>query len=389
MTVRVYLDHNATSPLRPEALRAVQEALARVGNPSSVHAEGRAARACLGRARKDVAALVGAEPDAVTFTSGGTEANNMALRPGALVGPGAHEPSRLFAGATEHASVGEGHGFPAEAVTLLPVGRDGLLDLGALACALDGPGGPALVSVQVANSETGVVQPVREIAALVHAKGGVLHADAVQAAGRIPLDLTDLGLDALTISGHKLGGPMGSGALIVAPGRAGERLRLLGGGAQEDRRRAGTENVAAIAGFGVAAACAARDLPVEAARLATLRDLAERAVRGAAPDACIFGEAATRLPNTLAFSVPGLSAETALMSLDLDGVAVSSGSACSSGKVGRSHVLAAMGIADEAARGAVRVSFGWNSSAADVSTFARAFEKLAERLYERERARAA
>ncbi|NNM73338.1 cysteine desulfurase family protein [Enterovirga aerilata] len=385
---RIYLDHNATSPIRPEVLSAVGEALACGGNPSSVHAEGRAARALVEHARAQVAALVGARPEDVVFTSGGTEANNMALRPGALRNAAGQPAERFACGAAEHPSVLQGHGFGQ--IEAIPVDRTGRVDLAALEAMLDGAvGQPALFSLQVANSETGVIQPVAEAAALVRARGGIAHADAVQAAGRMPLDMATFGLDALTLSGHKLGAPAGIGALVFRPGRAGPNLPLVRGGGQESRARAGTENLAGIVGFGVAAEMAARDLAAEGARQRRLRDCAEQEVRRLAPDAVVFGEGADRLPNTLAFAVPGLSAETALMALDLAGIAVSSGSACSSGKVGRSHVLAAMGVPDALARGAIRVSFGWNSREDDVLGFARAFETLLRRLYEPGRARAA
>lgn len=385
---RAYLDHNATAPIRPEVLRVVADAMARPANPSSVHAEGRAARVLVERARMQVAALVAAAPEDVIFTGGGSEANATALRPSALASRTGDLAAALICGATEHASVLSGHGFGPGAM-LAPVMPDGLVDLIELDRMLRASPPATLVSIGIANNETGVVQPVSEIARLVHARGGLLHVDAVQAAGRLPLALEALGCDALTLSAHKLGGPSGVGALVLAPGRAGPDIAMIRGGAQEARRRAGTENVAGIAGFGLAAEMAARALQVEAHRLCALRDRAEAEVRRIAPDVAIFGEAAPRLPNTLAFAVPGLPAETALAALDLDGVAVSSGSACQSGKVGRSHVLAAMGVPPDLASGAIRVSFGWSSGDEDVIRFATALENLVQRLYERLRARAA
>lgn len=385
---RAYLDHNATSPIRPEALAAAAEAMRSCGNPSSVHAEGRTARSRVERARAQVAGLVGARPEDVTFTSSGTEANNTALRPGALTREG-RSAARLVVSDGEHASVLEGHGYDPGSVARLAIGPDGRVRPGDVERCLEATGPDVLVSLQVANSETGVLQPVAAIAALVRERGGLVHADAVQAAGRVPLGIQALGVDALTLSAHKLGAPMGIGAVVLAPGRDGPQISLLRGGGQEGRRRAGTENVPAIVGFGVAAELASRDLATEAVRLRELRDHAEREIRRIAPGAVIFGESVERLPNTVSFAVPGLAAETALISLDLDGVALSSGSACSSGKVARSHVLAAMGVPDELARGALRLSFGWNSCPADVAAFARAFEKLVGRLYERDRARAA
>ena len=377
---RTYLDHNATSPVRPE-VRAGMSAAWDLGNPSSVHREGRQARAAIEAARRQVAALLGCGPDAVTFTSGGTEANATALRPGGLLTPAGRPVRRLVVGATEHASVLHGHGFPAETVAICPVDHSGVLDLVALGSLLKASPEATLVTVQAANSETGVLQPIADIASRTAAADAAFHTDAVQAAGR--LDLASLsGLaDAVTLSAHKLGGPTGAGALAIRPDRRGPAVSWLSG-SQESGRRGGTENVAGIVGFGVAAACAARDLAAEGPRLAVLRDRTEHLLRELAPDATIFGEGADRLPNTLAFAVPGLSAETALMGLDLDGVAVSSGSACSSGKVGRSHVLAAMGVPAGLAGGAIRVSFGWNSAEADVERFASGFATLLHRLYE-------
>lgn len=384
---RSYLDHNATSPLRPEVLAATVEALRSVGNPSSVHREGRAARALVEAAREKLAALVDADPDDVVFTSGGTEANATALRPGALLTPDGRPVLRLITSAVEHASVLHGHAFPADATVVLPVDRDGRLDPEDLQRALAGSNEPTLVSVQHANSETGVVQPVAELARTAHRARAAFHTDAVQTAGRIPVSARALGT--ATLSGHKLGGPPGIGALVVPAAGRGPNIQLIGGGGQERRTRAGTENVAGIVGFGVAAELAATGRDAEAARLRGLRDRAVAELRRLAPAATVFGEGAERLPNTLAFAVSGVTADTALIALDLDGVAASSGSACSSGRVARSHVLAAMGVPDELAPGALRLSFGWNSSQEDVTAFADAFERLTRRLYEQGRARAA
>lgn len=384
---RLYLDHNATSPLRPEVAEACAAA-AGAGNPSSVHAEGRRGRALVEAARREVAALVGARAEDVVFTSGGTEANNAALRPGALRTEAGAPVDRLLVSPTEHPSVLSGHGFPPEAVEVLAVDGAGLLDLEDLARRLH-VGPPALVSVQVANSETGALQPLAAIAEQVRAAGAVLHADAVQAAGRVPLGMEALGVDALSLSAHKLGGPMGIGALVLRPVRSGAAPSFIRGGGQERGRRGGTENVAGCVGFGVAARLAAAELGAAASRLGALRDAAEAGLRRLAPDLTVFGAAAPRLPNTLLFGVPGVAAETVLIGLDLAGVAASSGSACSSGKVGRSHVLAAMGVRDEIARGALRLSFGWSSGEEDVGRFLAAYENVLQRLYERERARAA
>jgi cysteine desulfurase len=364
--MRIYLDYNATAPLRREAREAMLAALGEVGNPSSIHAEGRAARAIVEQARRDVAALVGGSAKDVVFTAGGTEAANLALAPGFL------GLKRLIVCATEHVCVLGGHRFSADAVGLAPVGADGRIDLERLETLLQGP--PALVALQAANNETGVLQPVFEAAELTHARGGVLICDAAQAAGRRPLAEAARGADVVLLSAHKFGGPKGAGALAgLRPGLSFEAPLLRGGG-QERGRRAGTENVAALAGFG-AAARAASGLEVEAARLAILRDEITARVRALSPQATVFAEAAPRLPNTLAFGIPGVTAATLLMRLDLEGVAVSSGSACSSGKVGPSHVLAAMGVPGTLAASAIRVSLGWASSGADVEAFAEALGK--------------
>ncbi|WP_237476941.1 cysteine desulfurase family protein [Lichenibacterium dinghuense] len=356
---RVYLDHNATAPLRPEARAAALAVLEAAANPSSVHAEGRRARATLDGARAAVAALVGAEPEGVVFTSGATEAANLALSPDAAC-DGRPGFDRLLVSATEHAAVLRGHRFPAEAVTVLPVDGDGLLDLSMLGEALDAvraAGGRAMVAVQAANNETGVLQPVRAIAGFVGDRGGALVCDAVQAAGRI--DCGALGADLVVLSAHKLGGLAGAGALVAASGRVAPGPAVLRGGGQERGLRSGTENVPAIAGFGAAAAAGL--VP----GLAALRDRFEAALLDAAPDAVIFGREARRLPNTCAFAVPGVAAERLLMAFDLGGVAVSSGSACASGMVGRSHVLEAMKVKASFTSGAIRVSLGWSSVAAD------------------------
>lgn len=388
---RAYLDHNATSPVRPEVAAAVARALALPGNPSSVHAEGRAARAALEAARAQVGRLVGAPASRVVFTSGGTEAANAALS-GALRRAGSPAPTRLLVGATEHPCVAVGHRFAEGAVEVLPVTAAGVIDLGALASRLDALRDEAvLVSVHVANNETGVVQPLAEIVALARRHGAALvHSDAVQAVGKIALDFIALGLDALTLSGHKFAAPKGVGALVLGAGVSLEAAFVRGGG-QEARLRCGTEALPALVGMGVAAETAHAVLAEEGARLAGLRDALEAGVLARAPDAAVFGADAPRLPNTLSFAVPGLDAPTALIALDLAGVAVSSGSACASGKVARSPVLAAMGVSPALATGALRVSFGWNSGIEDASRFLDAFERVIHTLYKRrgEAARAA
>jgi cysteine desulfurase len=384
---RSYLDHNATAPIRPEVAEAMARASSLLGNASSVHAEGRAARGAVERAREQVAALVGAAAKNVIFTSGGTEAANTVLTPSLRRVGDKGAASVLLVNATEHACVLEGHRFPQEAVERIPVDGQGVANLGWLDERLRrAAGGRVLVSIQAANNETGVVQPVAEAAALVHERGGLLHSDAVQAAGKIACDINVLGADVLTLSAHKLGGPKGVGAIVLASDEIEIGDRLVRGGGQERGYRAGTENVAGIVGFGVAAALAALAADVRgdyAAITRRLREITEAQLRSVAPNVVVFGAEAERLPNTLAFAIPGIRAETALIRLDLEGVAVSSGSACSSGKVKRSHVLAAMGVEPALADGAIRVSFGWNSTDADVDRFIAACEKLVGTLYER------
>ena len=374
---RIYLDHNATSPLRPQAREAMLRALEGGGNASSVHAEGRAARAFVEAARDAVAALAGAPAREVTFTSGGSEAAATALTPFVSRDGDRRPLDRLLVGATEHACILAGGRFGREWTEVIPVDGEGLIDLAWLESrlhALARAGERAMVAVQAANNETGVIQPVGVIGAMVEAARGITVCDAVQAMGRLERDAVR-GADILILSGHKIGGPQGVGALAVTSSAVRIEDPLLRGGGQERGARAGTENVAAIAGFGAAAEAVLAEGQAERGRMAALRDAAELRMRAAAPDTVIFGASAPRLPNTSLVSVPGLSAETALMAFDLDGIALSSGSACSSGKVRRSHVLDAMGVDHAVAGGAIRLSFGWSSSEAEVIRFAEAFEK--------------
>jgi cysteine desulfurase len=376
MVDRTYFDWNSTAPLREEARAAMATALGLTGNASSVHAEGRAARQIVETAREKVAALVGAEPKNVIFTSGATEANMLALTPALDIGGVKSQRDRLFISAIEHPSVRSGGRFAADAVGELPVTDAGIVDVVALKNAVSRAGQP-LVSVLLANNETGVIQPVREIAAIVHAANGVLHVDAVQGPGRIDCDIEDLDADFMSLSAHKLGGPQGAGALI----RRGDihiSEPLIKGGGQERGLRAGTENVAAIAGFGAAAAVAANQADAE--RMARLRDRIEAEIKASRPDTVIFGANAPRLPNTTLFSVPGMKAETAIIAFDLNGIAVSSGSACSSGKVQASHVLAAMGVEPALAQGALRISLGWSTSERDVEKLLAALTKVSSSL---------
>ena len=368
MTERIYLDWNATAPLRSEARAAALAALEANGNPSSVHGEGRAARRLVEQAREQVAALVGAEPRNVVFTSGGTEANMLALVPMAA-------RERLLTSAIEHPSVLAGGRFPAGNVERLPVTGDGQIDLAALERRMAALGGRALVSIMAANNETGVVQPVSQAACLVHSAGGLLHVDAVQAAGRIACDISAMGADLLTLSAHKIGGPKGVGALIGRTGLDAFKPLITGGG-QERGARAGTENVAGIAGFGAAAAGARASLAADAARMAALRERLETGLKAATPEVLVFGVEAERLPNTTLFAGPGMKAETAVIAFDLEGVAVSAGAACSSGKIQPSHVLAAMGVPPQLARAAVRVSLGPTTMESDVDRFIAAWIKV-------------
>jgi cysteine desulfurase len=343
------------------------------GNPSSVHAEGRAARKLVEDVRATIAYAIGVQPRNVVFTSGGTEANALALRSGLKRGA-SPAVERLVVSAIEHASVLAGGQFPAEAIDTVGVSRAGLLDLERLRAELEGKP-PALVSVMLANNETGAVQPVAAAADIIHAAGGLLHVDAIQAFGKIPFDIKTLNADLVTLSAHKIGGPKGAGALVLAEGLSGLEPLLRGGG-QELSRRAGTENVTGIAGFGAAAKAALEALEGDAVRLNGLRSRLESGLRET-PGAIVFSDGGPRLPNTTLFTVPGLRAETAVIGFDLAGIAVSSGSACSSGKVQPSHVLEAMGFPPGIAKGAVRLSLGWSTSVADVDLALKAWRKLA------------
>jgi cysteine desulfurase len=376
MDERSYFDWNATTPLRPEAIAAFADALTIMGNPSSVHAEGRAARRLVERAREQVAHLVGAKPADVTFTSSGTEANMLALTPAIETAKEKRPRDKLLMSAIEHSSVRAGGRFPRAAIDDIPVDSDGRIDLAAFADTVSKAARP-LVSLMLANNETGVVQPVAEAAAIVQAAGGLLHVDAVQAAGRIACDIHALGADLLTLSAHKIGGPKGVGALVRGRDDVHFAEPLIRGGGQERGARAGTENVAGIAAFGAAAEAAQRQLAAEGAQMRALRDHLEAGLSAISPQVVIFGNTVERLSNTTLFAFDGAKAETAVIAFDLDGVAVSSGAACSSGKVQPSHVLAAMGVSPSLLRGAVRVSLGWTTTKADVERFLSAWRKLA------------
>ncbi len=375
---RAYLDHNASAPLRSAARDAMLAALEVDANPSSVHAQGRAARRLVEAARRDVAALVGGDPANVVFTSGATEAASWLLTDEWQMGRTPLTMSRLLVCAADHPATLNGGRFPRDRIGVVGVDGDGLVDLDALSRELAERGadeGPALVALHLANNETGVVQPVGRIAEIVGAAGGVLVLDAVQAAGRLSLDMSAGLADFLVLSSHKLGGPKGAGA-VVSAGSILMPAPMIRGGGQEHGHRAGTENVAAIAGFGAAARAGRESLP-DMARVGALRDRIEATILDLVPDATIFGRKAPRLPNTTFFAIPGIKAETAQIAFDLEGVALSAGSACSSGKVGPSHVLKAMGHG--AYGGALRVSIGHATTEADLAAFAAALGKLVAR----------
>ena len=359
----VYLDYNATAPVRPQVIEAVARTMSTVGNPSSIHGPGRKAKNLVEKAREQVAALVGARARDVIFTSGGTEANNQALA------SAAHRPT--FISPIEHDSV---LGAAPTAATLR-VDSDGLLDLDYLETCLKNSE-PALVSVMAANNETGVVQPLSQIADLVHEHSGLFHCDGVQAAGKMPFNKQDWGVDLLSLSSHKFGGPQGVGALILGPGT--ECPSLLKGGGQERSRRAGTENVAGIVGFGLAAEIALNELS-EFQKLETFKDKLEQGLKNLSNSLVIFSEHAPRTVNTTCFSWPVMAAEKLLIQLDLASMAVSSGSACSSGKVKSSHVLSAMGVGADLAGSAIRISIGWDTKPEDIDQFLEAFGKIVDR----------
>lgn len=363
--MRAYLDHNATSPVRPQARDAMIAALDVCGNASSVHGEGRKARALIEAARDDIARALGTIPATVVFTSGGTESCNQAIR--------GVEVDRIIVSAIEHPCVLEAATATGKPVSMIPVDEHGVVRLDALDDLLSNGKGRALVSVMLANNETGTIQPVSAAVALAQRHGALVHCDAVQALGKLPVNCGLLGVDMLSVSAHKLGGPQGVGALLVRDGLA--VAPLVRGGGQELRRRAGTENVAAIAGFAAAVNAAAENESDNKA----LRGVIETALENGPGTVRIFSTGVERLPNTVCFALEGLAADTALISFDLDGVAVSSGSACSSGKVAASHVLQAMGVPAPQAASAIRISLGWNSTREDVDRFVNSWQRIAGR----------
>ncbi|MES0808766.1 cysteine desulfurase family protein [Roseibium sp. SCPC15] len=373
----IYLDHNAGAPLRASVREGMIEVLSDTGNASSVHSHGRRARGRLEAARESVAQLCGAKNRAVTFVSGGTEANMTALTStwrdqGAPV-----YLDKLFRSAVEHPSVVTGGRFPVGDQVVVPVDSNGIVVAEALKDLLVGAE-PGLVSVMAANNETGVMQPLQEIGAIAKEHGHFFHVDAVQAAGRLQIDLDEWQADIITLSAHKFGGPQGIGA-VVARSTARVPAPLMIGGGQENWSRGGTENVAAIVGFGIAAQDALEEVS-DVSHLAELKSKLELGLRSVCPSTVIFGETAPRLANTCCFAVPGIPAETALIAFDLERVSVSSGSACSSGKVSVSHVLTAMGVDEPLARCALRISMGWDTSASDIDRILEVWPQIVDRL---------
>lgn len=380
--MRHYLDHNATSPLRPEAREALDAALSATGNPSSVHREGQKMRAAIEQARAETAEAFGVEPACVVFTSGASEAAALALSSDIRANGASRPANGLLVSAVEHPCVLAGGRFAIDRVNRVEVDGSGLLDLGKLERRLQAAasrGERTMVALMLANNETGVVQPVAEAARLVRAHGGYLVCDAVQAVGRVAVDIATIGADMLIVSSHKIGGPPGCGALVLADPAVAPAPVLTGGG-QERGLRAGTENAAAISGFAAALRAAVASVEPEAVRLDRLRSDLEAAIAEVTPGAVVVAADAPRLANTAAICLPGVAAETLVIALDLEGMAVSAGAACSSGKVGRSHVLDAMGWDRESSGSVVRVSLGWSSGDADVAAFAAAWKNVTSKV---------
>ncbi|WFR96924.1 cysteine desulfurase family protein [Rhizobium tumorigenes] len=376
---RLYLDWNATAPLHPAAREAMLRGLDLFGNPNSVHGEGRATRAAVEAARRDVAVLTGADPAHVVFTSGATEAANTVLTPEFRMGRTPLAVGHLYVSAIEHPALREGGRFAKERVSEIPVTFDGVVDLVALEALLsahDKSLGLPMVAIMLANNETGILQPVRAAAEIVHRHGGIFVVDAVQGAGRVKTDINEIGADFMIVSSHKIGGPKGAGAL-VSRGEIMMPKPLIHGGGQEKGHRSGTENSLAVIGFGAAAAAATAEFQLRNAAVLALRDRMEAGMRDAAPDVIIHGEDQPRVPNTTFFTLPGLKAETGQIAFDLEGVALSAGSACSAGKLGESHVLVAMGR--DPRLGALRISLGFDTKNDDIDRVLAAFAKIAGR----------
>lgn len=361
----LYLDHNATAPIRPEVAKLMTAMLLETGNPSSIHYAGRSARNHIENARQRIGRIFDVDAKQIIFTSGATESNNTILN--------GFRDKRILVSAIEHPSLLDA----GVAYETIPVTRDGVVDLNALQALLNNGIPTALISVMLVNNETGVIQPVAEIAAIAKQHGTLVHCDVTQAVGRIPFTRASLGVDFMTLSSHKIGGPQGVGATIFAAKAPLPKL-LLGGG-QENRQRAGTENVAGIAGFGLAVEIAQQSIPAFQA-LETLRNKLEHAIQQSVPNTIIHGKNAQRVANTSCFSVVGIQSETMLMNMDLEHIAISSGSACSSGSIKPSHVLLAMGVNSETAKCAVRISMGWDTTTSDIDHFLEIWEKTLPRL---------
>lgn len=367
MTRAIYLDYNATAPTRPEAIEGVTKAMGEAHNASAVHGFGREGRKMVEAAREEISKLVNAPATQVIFNSGATEGNNTVLNH--------FKGERILASIIEHPAVLEA----TDNIEHIPVTPEGVIDLTALEDMLKAQK-TGLVSVMLVNNETGVIQPIAEVSALAHKHGVLLHCDAVQAAGRIEIDMAKLGIDFLTLSSHKLGGPQGVGALVL--GLCGETPTLLYGGGQEKSARAGTENVAGIVGFGIAAKIARDEMKDYQSQTRALQKKLEDSLEGVK----IYGSENERVSNTTLFSMPGASSETLLMALDLEGIAVSNGSACSSGRVEASHVLKAMKASDAEASGALRISTGWDTKEEDIDRFLEVWQKIYTRMKEKKRA---
>ena len=394
MSKQIYLDYNASAPMLDSVKAKMQAAFDLYGNPSSVHGAGRTMRRVIEEAREAVAKLVGARAQDVIWTSGGTEANNLALSPG-LFAKGLQEDARLYVSAIEHPAVLNGMRFEKDKITVIPVTEDGIVDVAWLEEELNKDlseqeqeegaelgSRPILVSVMAANNETGIIQPIAQIADIVHKVGGLLHSDCVQALGKMPVAMADLKADLISLSAHKIGGPQGVGALVLKDESIVIRDPLIAGGGQELKRRGGTENVLGIIGFGAAAQEVEQTQINDQATMQQRRDELEAQLLQTSAEVVIFGQNQQRLPNVSCFGLPGFSAETQVIQMDLQGIAISSGSACSSGKVEQSHVLKAMGISDELAVSALRISLGPQTTRQDITQFLTVWQRLYNRAKE-------
>ena len=368
MAQRIYLDYNATAPIRPEVIELMCEIMHTVGNASSVHEPGRQARQRVETARQQVAELVSASAKNIIFTGSGTEADNLALR-GFL-------PRHLIVSGVEHGAILAPALLLDPYATIIEIGPQGQLDLASLEAALNASTEPALVSLMLANNETGIIQPVAEASEISHGHDALVHCDGIQGAGKILVDIDQLGVDLLSLSGHKIGGPQGVGARVMREGRA--VLAQMVGGGQEMGRRSGTENVAGIAGFGEAARLAASELE-QFAELTTMRNRMEEQLAEVAPSRKVIGSDVPRLPNTSCVTMPGVRSDTQVMALDLAGISVSAGSACSSGKVSASHVLAAMGMELDEAMTAIRISLGRSTTEDEINRFVETWSLIFKR----------